>query len=145
MAKNDRLCIKINEHLTIAAKDIRNIEVRTKVPKADDPKMTISKVGYVSNLKAALMLCAREVPLVTNAKNLDQLNSDYNSFIKSVESIVDQYKLPDSKQLLGDSEESPVGLYGKDFRKPEPELPDDEFSSDDDEFDDEFGSEDEWG
>lgn len=116
MAKNDRLCIKINDNLTIAASDLRNVEVRLKVPKKGDTKTMMSKVGYAPNLKAAILLAAKEVPSYSEAKKLDQLKADYEAFIDQVEKVVEQYKLPDSALMLGKSKEIPVGLYGKDFR-----------------------------
>lgn len=132
MSNKDRLCIKINEHLTIAARDVRNIEVRYSVSEEKGGKpVRRTKVGYASSLAGALKLCINEVPLYSNAKNLKQLKADYEQFVERVEQIVQEYRLPDAKQLLGASEENPRGLYGEDLRKDA----DDDFPSEVDDFD----------
>lgn len=133
MSNKDRLCIKINDHLTIAARDIRNIEIRYCIPEKKNGKMIHrTKVGYASTLAGAIKICMKELPLYSNAKNLKQLYTDYDEFVGRVEKIVERYKLPNAKQLLGESEENPRGLYGADLRQ----KGDDDFSSSDDDFED---------
>lgn len=146
MAK-DRLKIKINDHLTIAARDIRNIEIRTTVYETKNgEKVSRSKTAYASTLGAALKICASDLPLFSNAKNLDQLKADFIAFENRIEELVNQYKLPNAKEFLGESEENPKGLYGEDLRekdkvsKSEDDFDDDDFedtpSSDDSDWDD---------
>lgn len=139
MAK-DRLKIKINDHLTIAARDIRNIEIRTTVfEKQGGKKVSRSKTAYASNLAGALKICASDLPFISEAKNLKQLKKDFEEFSCRMDEIVSKYRLPDAKQLLAESEENPKGLYGEDLRK-DADLDWD----DDDDFDDTPSSDDDW-
>lgn len=143
MAK-DRLKIIINDHLTIAARDIRNIEVRTTVFETKGgKKVPRSKTAYASNLAGALKICASDVPFFSNAKNLDQLNADFIAFEKRIEEIVSKYKLPNAKEFLGEAEENPKGLYGEDLREKEKVNPDADFEDEDDDFED-TTSDDDW-
>lgn len=139
MAK-DRLKIKINDNLTIAARDIRNIEIRTTIYETKDgKKVPRSKTAYASNLAGALKICATDLPFFSEAKNLDQLKADFKSFENRIEEIVSKYRLPNAEQLLGETEGNPRGLYGEDLR--EADVSD---WDDDGDFDDEPSSSDEW-
>lgn len=119
-SKGNQLRIKINDHLTIEAKDIRNIAINFSVKTVvNGEEQTRRKICYASNLGAALKICARNVPLYSDAKKLEDLKKDYDAFIKRVEGITEQYRLPDAKEALGDTEAEGIGLYGKDFRNEE--------------------------
>lgn len=136
----DRLRIKINDQLTIAARDIRNIEIRTTVfEKQGGKKVSRSKTAYASNLAGALKICASDLPFISEAKNLKQLKMDFEEFSRRMDEIVNKYRLPDAKQLLAESEENPKGLYGEDLRK---DI-DPDWDDDDDEFDDTSSRDDE--
>ncbi|EOH77029.1 MULTISPECIES: hypothetical protein [Enterococcus] len=140
MAK-DRLRIKINDNLEIAARDVRNIEVRTTIFEAKDgQKVARTKTAYASNLAGAIKICENELPIFSEAKNLEQLKAQFDQFTKRMKEIVEQYKLPNAKEFLGDAKENPKGLYGEDLRKEvEPDWDDDnsdETPSSDDNWED---------
>lgn len=138
MAK-DRLRIKINDNLTIAARDVRNIEVRTTIFETKNgQKVGRTKTSYASTLAGAIKICQNEIPIFSEAKNLDQLKIEFEKFTKRIAEIVEQYKLPNAKELLGKAEENPKGLYGEDLRK------DTDPDWEDDDFDDTSSSEDDW-
>lgn len=145
MAK-DRLRIKINDHLTIAARDVRNIEVRITIYETKDgQKVARTKTAYASNLAGAIKICENEIPIFSEAKNLDQLKAEFEQFTKRMKKVVSQYKLPNAKELLGTAEENPKGMYGEDLReKTKTDDFDDDFGeavSNDDDWDDD---DDEW-